>query len=1107
MVVGETNELFRGGLGTNLMKSVADGLGHMKNSEEYKSSDKCIRKISECLFFMYYGTQIEESEVRSLTNLIKTVSDVLVDTNTPEIVEEWKTSAFATLAILQMTHISALDQFNSLLQRTSDDVNTSEDDMNALKQIPGSKEGMDMTWRSRGAKGLACLANAVLRQPAVDSNEAPAADVVWFLKEASDMRAYSYIRLCLLPLLQCSCLKDDEHFYISVLCELLRKIAHIFHIYELARHPDRPYFLRSYDLALARSGTEGSPLIRSDCLDDVMHLFAMVCSVRPSFAEAFRDVDATGASTLHPFVVTALEASDRQPCLVLPAMRLLTGVGSGLRGVTAGASYHFLKGAKHPRLKWDHLFFCVESFAKQLGAAVQAPSGISSVPSSSVSSGPVRGSPLNPKDEEGLLAIIELIGSCVQEASIADNLYHKYDPVKKLFSLLACPISTTLKGAIFRALAAFSRSSSTVAEEVWELIEQYRLLPARGQGGGQQGLRFELEATESRAGVYPSTEGFLQLLDALLCTYNTPDNLGMGYRRPGLMMYLEFALDDVLLRAHERFYAPEGTHRGMTQRWRLTARALKVLVSIMQHYAINRLPVGSLSSLPMAVKDDPILQGVAADFREEVVLYKVDDLPEQRCSRPKTLGFSLMALMLGRCRLLERVLSLLGECSLSALDAERDLQGAETAKASVEIVATMQSPSKVQSGVSAYGNVLSEETIDLEMDLSMLGFNDDSFACDGSYWMEKTVSNCIGLLYECSLRESRFLELMRAAPPLTLLRSEDGRTTTLPVMIQGGLVEALSSSLALGTVAHFMRIPAVRWHSIPSVPVMATRLLEHVAITKPPERLLIAMKSTEEETSFLLSGCVRAIIEGDGSETSAVFKEIFPLGADRYPDVFTQSVAQSGTPPDIAEALKLNGAESAREALLRLMLKALVLTPGRLCLTHQLLGIRDMIVDGGNGINLPALSRLGRNAKGYLPVNCLQAILILITPSDKEYSTDRTVSIIQREPELACTCYEIIYHLCASPLSSAITLGYLRSQSVQFLNTQMQELLSLACLPDNLLRSTNGEGADTTTNRYLYRDISYTSTVLTMFFLCVYAKRSSPSNSICPRTALYRTVV
>ena len=1039
------------------MKSISDGFTHLKISEKHISTDICLRKICDCLFFMFYGTQILEDEVRSLVVLIKTISDSLVDTETPEIIEDWKSSAYAVLSVLQLTHVSALDQANSLLQRAVDDIKPSEDDVNALRQVPGSREGLDMTWRSKGAKGLACLANAVLRQPSVDCNTAPAADVVWFLKEAADMRAYSYIRLCLLPVLQCSFLKDEDNFYITVLCELLRKIAHIFHIYELARNADRQYFLRSTDLALARSGSHGSPMIHSDCLDDVMHLFAAVCNVMPSFAETFRFVDAAGASALHPFIMTSLDASDRQPCLVLPAMRLLAGVGSGLDGTTAASVHQLLRGNRHARLKWDHLFFCIESFAKQMGGIVQQAS--SSIPGS----GPVvtptasaRAMPLNPKDEEGLQAIVDLIEVCVRDKSVAENIHQKYDPVRKLFSLLACPIPITLKGSVFRALSSLARSCAGAAEAVWESIELYRLLPARGNGG-PQGLRFELEATESKAGVYPSTEGFLQLLDALLETYDTPDTLGLGYRRPGLMVYLEFVIDDVLLRAHERFYAPEGTHQGMTQRWRLTARSLKILSSIMQHYNINNLPAGTLHSLSSTLRDDANLQAIVADFREETAVYKVEDLPDQKCPRPKTLGFSLMALLLGRCRLLDRLLSLLGECSVAALDAEKEIQGLEFVKNSIEIFATMQQPRKSPVGLNGYGAMARSEEIDLELDLSIRGFNEEVLSCDGSYWMEKTVSNCIGLLHECSLRESRFLELLRSAPPLTILRSEGGCTTSLPVMVRGGLEEALSSSLALGTVAHFLTLPCQRWHSVPCVPVMVTRLLEHVSASQTSDRFMSAMRSTPEEEEYLMAGCVRAVLEGDESETSSIFKEIFPLGSDRHPDVFTQSVSSSGSPPDIPEILKLAVAgtveplETVRGALLSLILKSLLVTPDRLCLSHQLLGVRDAIKEGNNGNNLPELSRLRRNINGYLPSNCLQAILNLITPSDPEQGVISSPSLIQQEPELACVCYEIIYHLCSSPISSAITLGHLRSSNVQFLKLQIQEILRLATLSDEAL--------------------------------------------------------
>ena len=429
-----------------------------------------------------------------------------------------------------------------------------------------------------------------------------------------------------------------------------------------------------------------------------------------------------------------------------------------------------------------------------------------------------------------------------------------------------------------------------------------------------------------------------------------------------------------------------------------------------------------------------------------------------------------MALLLGRGRLLERVLSLLGECAVQSLEVERALQGTEIAKSSVEILATMQSPIKINSVNVGYGGTANmEEIIDLEIDLSMMGFNEEAYSCDGSYWMEKTVSNCIGLLYECSLRESRFLELIRSAPPLTILKSEDGRTASLPVMVQGGLVDALSSSLALGTVAHFMRLPAQRWHSVPSVPVMATRILEHVSVNQPSERFLWAMRSTAEEEGYLLSGCVRAIIEGDETEISAVFKEIFPLGADRHPDVFTQSVATSVGPPDIVDSLRsaacgsIDASETARGAILGLMLKALVLTPDRVCLTHQLLGMRQAIEEGFSGSQLPELIKPNRNYIGDLPVNCLQAILLLIAPADSTYSTSPTCSIIQREPVLACISYEIIYHLCVTPLSSALTLSFLRSRAVQFLQVQLKELLYLACLPDSLLL-VSGRGLDESTS-------------------------------------------
>ena len=62
------------------------------------------------------------------------------------------------------------------------------------------------------------------------------------------------------------------------------------------------------------------------------------------------------------------------------------------------------------------------------------------------------------------------------------------------------------------------------------------------------------------------------------------------------------------------------------------------------------------------------------------------------------------------------------------------------------------------------------QEIDLEQDLSLIGLDEGVVSCDGAYWREKVVTECMGLLYECALREQRFLEHLRAAPPLTIIR-------------------------------------------------------------------------------------------------------------------------------------------------------------------------------------------------------------------------------------------------------------------------------------------------------------------------------------------------
>ena len=396
------------------------------------------------------------------------------------------------------------------------------------------------------------------------------------------------------------------------------------------------------------------------------------------------------------------------------------------------------------------------------------------------------------------------------------------------------------------------------------------------------------------------------------------------------------------------------------------------MVAIIQNYGINRLPPpppGGPATAAAAAAGDVALEQVAADFREEVGEYVVDgQATPVRCARQKTVGFALMVMMQGRSRLLECVLLLLRDLQLPALEQRRRVEGVEAARRSVGILSTMQDPFKpgavcgTGTAAGAFGAFGSGSGIggggggggytdhhtlehDVEIDLSLMGLDDVTAAAlvDGAYWCERVVSNCLGLLYECALRETRFLEHLRAAPPLTLIRCEDGRPAHIPVMVQGfgGMAEVLSSSLALGIVAHFLCLPADKWHSLPPAPALSARLLEHVASQQTPESFLWALRSTEEGDAFLMAGCVAAISDGDEALAgAAALRQTVPLGADALPDLFAGSAFDPiGSAPSAAAggaswvsvvrgqvqaAHRGDPGNTTREAVLRLLLRTLV---------------------------------------------------------------------------------------------------------------------------------------------------------------------------------------
>ncbi|CAM9735857.1 unnamed protein product, partial [Chrysoparadoxa australica] len=140
-----------------------------------------------------------------------------------------------------------------------------------------------------------------------------------------------------------------------------------------------------------------------------------------------------------------------------------------------------------------------------------------------------------------------------------------------LLQLLRCPVPAALKGAIFKVLAACAQDEA-VAAWLWQQLEAMQVINTNPDGGGQEatGLKFEMETVESSSKTYPATEGFCCLMQELLLR-NLPLDLGANQqRRPGLGPYLDFLIEDVLLKADEREYTQPG------EKWRIVARVLQV---------------------------------------------------------------------------------------------------------------------------------------------------------------------------------------------------------------------------------------------------------------------------------------------------------------------------------------------------------------------------------------------------------------------------------------------------------------------------------------------------------------------------------------------------
>lgn len=211
-----------------------------------------------------------------------------------------------------------------------------------------------------------------------------------------------------------------------------------------------------------------------------------------------------------------------------------------------------------------------------------------------------------------------------------------------LFTLVIAPLTPEFRGATFSAIASLFQPTTGITDPqqkafldeqgktAWEYLESCRVIPiqlldqyrlkAAGMVDSQSrvGLQFptssmklanapgsdtifpqdtnyqiiyEMEHVESKKGLYPSTEGLLELLQSLVCSVGCPSNVGEASRsRTGCTPYLEYIISFVIPRAFGMDGKASLPFRLEGDRSRLVARALAVVDAVLVRYDLPSVP-------------------------------------------------------------------------------------------------------------------------------------------------------------------------------------------------------------------------------------------------------------------------------------------------------------------------------------------------------------------------------------------------------------------------------------------------------------------------------------------------------------------------------------
>jgi hypothetical protein len=535
-----------------------------------------------------------------------------------------------------------------------------------------------------------------------------------------------------------------------------------------------------------------------------------------------------------------------------------------------------------------------------------------------------------------------------------------------LFKLAIAPLPPQMRGATLSTIASLLHSTKGIEDpkaksfmeeqgnNAWEylescsllpihLLDRYRVikptgtdqaalafppssmilasLPSRTESSFPKhpmyGMLYEMDYIESKKGWYPSTEGFLDLLNSLVSSVGCPSKLGRNWRvRTGCTPYLEYVINFVLPKA---LGVNQKTlpFRVSGDQSRLVSRALAVVEAIVIRYnlpplsALNNTKGGKstpLSTLGIQAVVDQVHEGsnevdakeIANDFKSMIVSSTLHAPNQQLGSNnstvtpvsnqafvgsssvstvpvPKSPGFTILVeLLSSSCGvLLQALKAVLTECG--GPDGVFSVLRNQSNKMDMTYALFGSTPPDLNSakeGVKENGPTKPLQNLLKPFSPKFQAANiDDHYVDNSVLWRETSIASALHILCAAAVREDAFIATLMAAKeqPLKLvpviefqeLKPGSGSALAIDMKAKDVKISPLSDLLFSITGSRFLRSTIVEYIGYDSVAKKHSTEISAAALS-----IVYRLQQRMSPQTSLRSLC------GNESTTSAFSKSI-----------------------------------------------------------------------------------------------------------------------------------------------------------------------------------------------------------------------------------------